>query len=191
MTDPRNHVRPGQPLSLAAEQVNWINAQMRSNPAFRTDATGAGWADRAPNHVLVRNTTGQVTPRLGVLSVNGVEIDPTGGTLSGSDAASNRAREFAFQPVLRGVAPNPAFYGDKFVICLEPIASNALGRAIISGMFACKVRINNTNHNYAMPLSNDRTQLQSTSCGPVLLIWKDVAGWTPPFQNDRWAVGVM
>lgn len=32
MPDPRNHVRSGQPLALAAEQVNWINRQMRAHP---------------------------------------------------------------------------------------------------------------------------------------------------------------
>lgn len=39
MADPRRHVSPGQPLSLAAAQVNWINEQMRrARPA---DAVGA------------------------------------------------------------------------------------------------------------------------------------------------------
>lgn len=32
--DPRSPVRPGQPLALAAEQVNWINRQMRGDRGF-------------------------------------------------------------------------------------------------------------------------------------------------------------
>lgn len=36
MSDPRHHVRPGQPLSLAAEQVNALNRMMAGGRGFRS-----------------------------------------------------------------------------------------------------------------------------------------------------------
>lgn len=36
MNDPRHHVRPGQPLSLAAEQVNALNRMMAGGRGFRS-----------------------------------------------------------------------------------------------------------------------------------------------------------
>lgn len=180
-------VQPGQRLTSAFSARAWNRAQDAADIVLGDrgpSAQGGGLSYERPLHVVtVRNNSFAAVPRFGVLSIGGVAINPT--------TSETLANTFADRPVLIGVAPNPAFYGDKFVVCLEPIASNALGRAIVGGMFACKVRINNTNHNYAMPLFNDRTQLQSTSCGPVLLIWKDIAEWAAPYKNDCWAVGVM
>jgi hypothetical protein len=183
----QGRVNPGQKLTTAFSARAWNRAQDAADIVLGDRggvAQGAGLSYGRPLHVVtVRNSSSQAVPRFGVLSISGVVIDP--------NTSEETEATFADRPVLTGVAPNPAFYGDKFVVCLEPIANNAFGRAIIGGMFACKVRINNVNHNYAMPLSNDRTQLQSTSCGPVLLIWKDTADWTAPYEDDRWAVGVM
>jgi hypothetical protein len=183
----QGRIKAGQKIGTAISARAWNRAQDAADIVLK-DRGGAEPGENAgfgrPLHVvIVKNNSSQAVPRFGVLSISGVAINP-----NTSEATENT---FADRPVLTGAAPNAAIYGDKFVVFLEPIANNAFGRAIIGGMFACKVRINNTNHNYAMPLLNDRTQLQSTSCGPVLLIWKDIADWEAPYEDDRWAVGVM
>jgi hypothetical protein len=183
----QGRVNPGQKLTTAFSARAWNRAQDAADIVLGDRggvAQGAGLSYGRPVHVVtVRNNSLQAVPRFGVLSISGVVINPT--------TSEETEATFADRPVLTGVVPNPAFYGDKFVVCLEPIANNAFGRAIIGGMFACKVRVNDVSHDYAIPRFNDRTQLQSSSCGPVMLIWKDTADWSAEDRDDRWAVGVM
>jgi hypothetical protein len=187
MPDPRGHVRSGQPLALAAEQVNWINAQMRGNSGFGAEAMGdAGWADRVPNYVMIRNSSGHAVPRFGVLGISGVAIDPSGGTLDGSNAASNRAREFAFRPVLTGTTPATPDHLERFVVLLEPAKPLQIVRGAIGGSFACLVNVIAVSHRFATIKAGDREQLQSTECGVLQLLWKE-SGTGP----KKWAVGVM
>jgi hypothetical protein len=179
-------VRPGQNLTTAFSARAWNRAQDAADIVLgdRGGLAGNGPSYSRPNLVVtVRNQSGGLAPRFGVLSISDVMINP--------NTSDETEATFADRPVLVGVNPNVTLHGDKFVMCLEPIANNAYGRAIISGMFACKVRINQTSHNYATAKLNDRDQLQSSTCGPVLLLWKDVVGWSTSNRDDRWAVGVM
>jgi len=187
MPDPRGHVRPGQPLALAAEQVNWINAQMRGNSGFGTETTGdPGWAERVPNYVMIKNRSGHTVPRFGVLGIDGVEIDPSGGTLDGSNAASKRAREFAFRPVLKGITPATPEHLERFVVLLEPAKPLQIVRGAIGGSFACLVNVIDASHRFATVKAGDREQLQSTECGVLQLLWKESGTGL-----KKWAVGVM
>jgi len=179
LSDPRGHVRPGQPLALAAEQVNWINEQMRGNSGFGTNSTGdPGWSERAPNYVMILNESGHAVPRFGVLGINGVEIDPSRG--------SKEAREFAFRPVLRGITPAAPAHVERFVVLLEPAKPLAIVRGAVSGSFACLVNVTNTTHRFATIKAGDREQLQSTECGVLQLLWKESGT-----GSKKWAVGVM
>jgi hypothetical protein len=111
-----------------------------------------------------------------------VPIDPT----SSEYAASS----FAQRPVFEGRTPQLETLS-RFAVCLEPIKRLSFGRAIVGGTFACKVRVNDVNHHYAVALPGSTTQLQSTTCGPVWLAWKDVSDWSESTRDDRWAGCVM
>jgi hypothetical protein len=179
----QGRVNPGQKLTTAFSARAWNRAQDAADIVLGDRgglAQGGLSYERQIHTVTVRNNSSQLVPRFGVLSITGVEVNPA--------TSEAKAAAFADRPVLVGVAPT---FGDKFVVCLEPIANNAFGRAIIGGVFACKVRVNDTAHNYAIPKFNDVTQLQSSACGPVMLIWKDTTGWSAENRDNRWAVGVM
>ncbi len=135
----------------------------------------------APNTVWVKNVTGQDAPRFFVLSVSGVVIDPF-------DSATHEL-EFSRRPVLKGQLANN---GNAFVICLEPIKNNAIGRAAACGVVACKVNVQNPADKYATPSGNGF--LNSTSCGPVHLLWVGLTGPTGATATTgpgKWAVGVF
>jgi hypothetical protein len=119
-----------------------------------------------------------------VLGISGVEISPVGGNLTGDTDADKRAREFASRPVLTGGLPSSG--SDDFVVAMEPIKSGAIGRAACGGVFACKVNVTNTTHKFAKAKNNDRTQLESASCGVVQLLWKE--GGT---GANKWALGAL
>lgn len=184
MADPRQTVRPGQPLALAAEQVNWINRQMRGGGGA-SSRPGAP-ADRASNIVLIRNGSGVSVPQHGVLGISGVAINPSGGSLAGTDAASKRARSFSDRPILAGAVPSIAAHANAFVVTLEPIAAGKIGRAAVGGLFACLVYVTDTTHGFATVKDGDVTQLQSSRCGVLQLVWKE-----PGYGECKWAAGVM
>lgn len=186
---PDGRVEPGQRISSAFSARAWNRAQDAADLVLgaRTGAEAGAPAgvERASNIVLVRNDSGQDVSRLGVLGISGVVIDPSGGTLAGTDAASKRAREFIARPVLTGVTPN-ATHAEAFVVCLEPIKNGKIGRAAASGTFACRVNVTSTAHKFAIAKTGDLSQLQSAACGVLQLAWKE--GGT---GENKWAVGVM
>lgn len=126
--NPRSSVRPGQPLALAAEQVNWINRQMRAGAGFGGQS-GPGFA--APyTWVYARNATGSLVPRWGVMEITGVEITPT------NDDEDTPTKQFATMPVLSG--DEIAESAEKWCVALEPIASDKIGRVAIAGAVQVK-----------------------------------------------------
>jgi hypothetical protein len=181
--DPIKKVRPGERLQIPARAWNRVLDTLGPNLGYAAGASAG--VERASNIVLVRNDSGMNLPACAVLGISGVAISPVGGTLTGTDAASARARSFFERPALTGIVPSTADHSDKFVVTLEPIAAGAIGRAAAGGVFACKVQVNDIFHNYATVKGGDPLQLQSSACGLVQLLWREVAG------SDSWAVGVM
>lgn len=192
MGSPTRHdgrVESGQKISTAFSARAWNRAQDAADLVLgeraRFGADGAVGRELAPNVVLIRNDSGQAVPWLGVLGIGGVVIDPTGGTLGGNDAASDRAREFVRKPVLAGGTPSSSVYS-SFAVAMEPIPAGAIGRAAVGGVFACRVHVVDGGHGFANMREGDRTQLQSADCGPLKLLWRQ-----PGSGQNLWAVGVM
>jgi hypothetical protein len=183
MPDPRQYVRPGQRLQIAASQINALNDMMRVKTGFRGGPQTA--PEPAQNIVLIKNNSGADVPWLGVLGIDGVEIDPSGGSLTGNGEADKLAREFATRPILTGVTPTTEL-SESFVVTLEPIANGKIGRAAVSGAFACRVHVTNASHRFAVAKNDDATQLASAACGVLQLVWKEAGTGA-----NKWAVGVM
>jgi hypothetical protein len=177
-------VRPRQHITTAFSARAWNRAQDAADLVLGK-ANGFSEAearsfDRAPVIVTIKNMAGESVPRFGVLGINRPVINPTESEYSAS--------VFSTRPMFECRLPSLI---DSFVVCLDPLEQNAFGRAAVGGMFACKVKVNDRNHRFATVITNDVTQLQTTTCGPVLLLWKDIAGLTDSTRNNRWAVGVM
>lgn len=167
MPDPRQYVRPGQKLQIAASQINALNQMMRQDTGFR--APPPSQVELAPNIVLIKNNSGVDVPWLGVLAISGIETGPSGSS-------------FATQPVLRGGVPA---VNSRVVVAMEPIAKDKVGRAAASGVFACRVNVTEESHNFAVADAGFVTRLKSAACGPVELLWKEGG------LGDKWAVGSM
>ncbi|MBU6222276.1 MAG: hypothetical protein KGR24_05930 [Planctomycetes bacterium] len=160
--DPRSPVRPGQPLALAAEQVNWINRQMRGDSGFRA---GEAASVRAPFTALpCQNVSGQDVPLWGVLRISGLAITPT------SDATATATKEFQMVPVLQGDTPT-ASTNDAFVIAVQPIRNGTIGQVAVDGVVQVKLDVLNAADATAGPKANSRTELQ-TGGGNATILWK-------------------
>lgn len=183
-------IDPGQPLGKAISARAWNRAQDAADIILGQSpgavAADAGGFNRLPNFVMIKNDSGQAVPRFGVLGIDGVEIDPSGGTLDGTNDASIRAREFARRPVLRGITPAVATHLERFVVLLEPAADQQVVRGAVGGSFACLVNVTSAGHQFATVKDGDSEQLQSTDCGVLQLLWKE-----PGTGSKKWAVGVM
>lgn len=155
--DPRHHVLPGDPLRLAAEQVNALNQMMRARPG--TSSGPLTKPDFAQLTVLVRNTSGLLVPRLGVMGVSAPHIEVSG----------DNPVQFLEQMILNGVLPEG---GDQPVgVAVEPIPSGAIGRVAVSGRFPCKLKVLAANHKFARGRAGDVTQLITADCGPFRVVW--------------------
>lgn len=196
MSRPDGRIERGQKIASAISARAWNRAQDAADIVLGvTPGAMAGDAtltDRAVNYVLVRNDTGEPVPMFGVVMIGNPVIDPSGGTITGQDAASARAREFVRRPVMVGSKPATTLGVNEaervFGIAMQPIAVGLVGRVAVSGVMPCKVEILNTSHAFAAMRDGDVTQLQTAACGPVQLLWKETA--TVPSMN-RWALGVM
>jgi hypothetical protein len=126
MTDPRGNVRPGQRLALAAEQVNWINRQMKGGGGF----TGGGLEGWQPgtNLVLCKNATGSDVARWGVMEITGVEINPN------TDAYAENS--FGEMPCVTGGTVTGS--SGKALVAIEPIKAGKVGRVAVSGYVQIK-----------------------------------------------------
>lgn len=123
-TDPRQNVRPGDKLRIAAEQINFLNGLMRSGGI----ASGAlsGWQP-GTNLILCKNTGADVA-RWGVLNITGIEIDP--------NTDEYRANSFGEMPCVRGTAATSST--NKAAVAIEPIKAGKIGRVAVSGVVQLK-----------------------------------------------------
>lgn len=152
--------------------------------AIRARIESSQVTQRPPNSILIRNDSGYAVPWLGVLQISGFVTSPAGGSLDGTDAASERAREFVSSPVMTGVVPT----GDSqapFVVCMQPLAIGETGKAAVGGAFACRVLVLKSEHRFAHGKAGDVTQLQSALCGPVRILQSTGVG------QNAWALGAM
>jgi hypothetical protein len=183
MPDPRQHVRPGQKLQIAAQQINFLNGLMRQGGGFGSGGL-SGWT-QGTNIVLARNDTGADLDRFGVLEMTGIVIDPESG-----DTAQ---RQFWEMPCLVGTSPDIAeIDGDrvsrpqKIGIALEPIPAGKIGRVIVSGPVVCKLDVRDQEHRFARAIDGDTQKLETAeeSDSPAQILWKADG-------SDPWAVVVL
>lgn len=163
--DPRLGVNPGDPLALAASQVNFLNRLMAADTSFGGGPMN-GWRFGRTT-ILARNDTGQPVPRWGVLAISGVVINPT--------TNDNARRSFEEMPCVSGDTPSEST-GARFVIAIEPIAPGKIGRVAAAGVVQAKVQILDAGHASAQPKAGSRTELESAEKGPAQILWAAGAG---------------
>lgn len=157
--DPRQHVLPGQPMRLAAEQINRLNALTRTSAGMAGGTLAS--PEPARNIVLLRNDSGSDIPRWGVLEVSGVVFDP-----SSNDASK---ASFEDQPVIVGVTPTDA--AKPFAIAVEPIPKASIGRVALSGVVQAKIEVVSESH-LAAKSKGSSSEIQSADDGPAKILWK-------------------
>lgn len=161
--DPRNSVRPGQRLSIAADQINYLNRLMRGSSGLSGDPLGQGFS--APyTWIYCKNNTGSTVARWGVMKIAGIEVTPTA---SDSDRATS---QFCEMPVVAGHAITGS--ESKWCIAIEPIKAGEIGRVAVDGVVQVKkadlpklacVTVIWDDDNWALIKSGDTVRLGKTT----------------------------
>lgn len=122
MPEPRSYARPGQPLEIAASQINYLNALMRgaSGPGLPLDGWQAGG-----NVIYGKNTTDSVIQRWGVAKISGIEIDP-----NDNEAART---QFESMPCVR-LERTSVRRESPACVAMQPIKPGGIGRVAVSGV---------------------------------------------------------
>jgi hypothetical protein len=160
-TDPRGHVRPGDKLRIAAEQINFLNGLMRPDTGFASGPLAG--VEPGKNVIMARNNTGGDVPRWGVMAIGGVEVNPTAG--------DTQRRSFEEQPCITGTMPS-ATTGAAFCIAVEPIKSGKIGRVAVAGVVQAKITVGSgVTGDRARPHASRET-LELAADGPARVLWR-------------------
>lgn len=158
----------GDPLNLSAEFLNF------AAKAVQAVKNGRG-QPRPPRVVVppatgiitVKNTSGSNRKRFDVLGIGAALFTP-----------QQNLAHFISRPAIRGVVPQDAHAG-RFVVLLEPIANNGIGRGIVSGLCVANVRMNDPNHTTCDVGANDVDRLHSADSGVATILWAETIGAYP------------
>lgn len=131
MPDPRNHVRPGQKLQVAADQINFVNRMMRA-------AGGMGGGPlpgfAAGTNIVYGKNVGAVDALRGAgMEITGIVIDPSQSTTAENqfwDMPCVEFRAFDIETFQGGRIPDRP---QRVCVPLEPIAQDKIGRVVVSG----------------------------------------------------------
>jgi predicted RecA/RadA family phage recombinase len=124
--DPRQHVNPGDPIRLAASQINGLNRLLNVNAGFGSPA--AAEQPTPYTWVMAKNNTGSNIERWGVLAITGMDITPGSG--------SNSTHQFEQLPVVAGGTPSDTT--TAWCVAVEPIKSGKIGRVAVGGVVQLK-----------------------------------------------------
>lgn len=161
----RPRLTPGQPLASAISARAYNRAQDAADIVLgdRPNAMPGSppGMDLAANVVLIKNISGYDVPQFGVLGISGAEISP----------AQSLGRI-----VLNGTTPLTEVHSDRFVVLLEPCRDGDIARAAAGGCFPVRVLVTSADHKFANVKNNDRSQLQSASCGVLQMLYAGGSG---------------
>ena len=170
MGDTFKKVKDGEKLVIPARTYNAMvdAAQDYANRRNASEQDSAG--SLPPNIVYVKNSTAATVERLCVLGISDTLI---------AASYNNFKQVVAFS----GVAPSTSSHSSgRFVVTLEAIKANSIGRAIVAGICQVKVNVTDTAHCFADVKNGDSTQLNSAESGPAVILYKESGTGT------KWAV---
>jgi len=167
--DPRQHVNPGDPIRLAAAQINGLNRLLTPGVGFAGET--AGEPPTPYTWVMAQNNTGSAIDRWGVMAISGMQISPGG--------SSGSTSQFEQLPVVAGSTPSATT--TSWCVAVEPIPAGAIGRVAVGGVVQVKVDVADAAHVFAKCKSST-AELKSTDNGEGVILWKAGTG------TGQWAL---
>jgi hypothetical protein len=165
------YVQRGQKFHPPADDWNAFCDAARAHRAGMTDI-GSGFSPRSSQGaaaVRVRNDAAADLDQFAPVILDDILI-----------SFADNEDEFRHRPpVFSAVAPTALNLGKPLAILQQPLADEAMGKALLSGVTPAQVAVSDESHQYA---TVSATGLVSAPAGPLRILWK-AAG-----TGSRWAV---
>ena len=177
MTEPLNKVQRGDPMRIPASTFNTFVDAARH---FRAQQHSSGpqpiahQGERSPVVVYVRNDSGADRDRFDVLGIDGILFTPT-----------DNLDTFVNDHPLIGVEPTNDTHAGKFVVLAEPVRSNEIGRAYITGVTPVRVDVTDEDHTSADVANANADYLESRATGSAQILWKEAG------TGEVWALVLL
>lgn len=160
----------GAPARMSAKGMGELIESARQGQRNRRGGPPVPPTNTDHDEVLVKNTTGEAVDRCGILTLDGVLIEP-----------EDNEAEFVNKPVFLGVKPAD---GDTlWCVLKQPLRDGAIGRAVVSGVTAVRLEINGEEDTHVEPRDDDVSQLRSSGEGVAEILWKEAGS-----GEDKWAL---
>lgn len=172
MGNPFKKARPGDRLSIPATTWNKLVDVAKAADQDRLSALVRSLMSNADRDIIkIKNNSGADVDRFAVLGLSGPLFLPT-----------DNETAFKNREALEAVKPDILVHKGKFVICLEPIADGAYGRAQVSGIAITKVKI--VNDGSFAEIEDKETKLAiDGEKGSAAVLWKETSS-----GDDVWAI---
>ena len=168
--NPLRHVRPGEPVKVAAAAWNKIIEEVKFHPRAVGETSDF---PRTNFTVRMKNYTTGPLDRWGVLQIDSLLETPTG--VTGPDVDT-----FQSWPGVVGVVPGLGSAETKsYVVAVEPIPAGEIGQGAINGVVQSRVQMKCTGHQYAKPKTNEIGYMESADSGPFRIMWVGATGPIP------------
>lgn len=176
--DPFRKVVTGDRLRIPAVAYNAFIDAAVANRNQQANGKGIGTqAIKQAGIVLVENVSGADADRFDILTVTAPILSPT-----------DNEDEFTSSVKLQGLTPTSGYRG-PFAVTLAPIANNAIGPAVISGVTLCQVKMIRSTDTFAHSTQDEAGYLTSNTWGGAEILWADVAGDSFGADSDPvWAM---
>ncbi len=180
MADALQKVQPGDPLAIPAATFNtFIDVAQDFKQRQQSTAQDRYREPRQTGILLVRNESGAERNRFDVLGITGPLVKPT-----------ENANEFYGRVALRGGVPQESHVG-RFVVLLEPLRVNAIGRACLDGVCVVRVKMNAETDMFAEVKTGQTDKLESAPSGSAALLWVQPPGERSPDPTVAWTVAKL
>ena len=181
MGDALKKTQAGQTLEIPAEAYNAFIDAVRDVRGRRHDvAQDATEPLRQSGIVKVRNKSGGDRDRFDILMIDDPIIGPT-------DNLQQYKNQVAFEGYTPSEQAEPADKKEpiechKFVVLLEPLPVDGIGRATISGVSVARVNVIRETDSFADIEIGNTASLRSVPFGTTSILWKE------PGLGVKWAV---
>lgn len=168
-------VANGSPVRPSAQWQNRVTSATKKVESSGSMLSAGQPGIRQPQGLIyVQNNSGEDRKRFEILGIDDIQYGPD----------DNKA-EFQNNPSLIGVTPKENEHAGNFVICAEPIADQAVGRAWIFGVCPVQIDIQNVSDGFADVDDNEPGQLKSGQSGAAQILW------TENDENGTTDTGIM
>ncbi len=173
MADPLAKVRMGDPLRIPAAAYNAFVDAAKSARGLRQDTARDATREQSAFLTPVKNDSGAVVPRFGILGVAAPLFDP-----------GDAPEAFRRRAAVAGVTPTEQDHLGRFVVALEPIAPGAIGVACGAGLCAAQVDFpaDGRERRCADVANGSSVKLRASDRGAATIIWKEAG------TGVKWAI---